>query len=245
MINAKELLEQIKEKRAEAKIPLSDIDPKLRPGAEGRIRNAAFDVRDLERKYKENIIQNSVIIAVKGSHSKEFADISQSLNAIPVDYMLVVKRIYENVRKRGGRDFYGQNEHWMVMDELNRLKVDYGIPYLKPLTVAYNVVGFEQPLLKTLVKLIESQYGGSLYSMISKKEIGNQALEKEFSGNLLPIVLYNYTVDADPMNLPPPTKVLEVNDTMTQEEVKKELLKVRNSLKKTKNPGDQNEQQQQ
>jgi hypothetical protein len=234
----KELMDQIKDKRAEASVDPSECDPRVRAGAEGLVRAAKEVVVRLEREYQEEVIKSAVIIAVSGKGSEKFARTSKdAFHTLSVDYQGITNRLVDSIRKRGGQEEYNNQEHWMLMAELNQIKLEYGIVQIPAPTINhYTDNVFYQPLRKAIDNLFRKNYDSSLYSAITRREIGKMALAAEFDGKLLPVVVYNYTGEVDNLMLPQPTEVLEVNeDEVSDSLVKKVLLNVKNKLKKNSN----------
>lgn len=235
MNNIKDLYKAVAAKRLEASEELEAVDPRLRSGAEGRIRQAKIDVIAHEQQYKHEIVKNIVVIAVVGEKAKEFGSIATNkFKTVSVDYLKILNDISENVSHRSGRDVYSTNEHLMVLDELNKAKGKYGISTLPILQSRFEVVGIDMPLRESLYKNFQHQYGSTLYSAVIKSEAANQALESGFTGTTLAVIVYDYDpeIGIDTSVLPAPAAIVNVNDTEINEFfVKKTLTSIRDSLK--------------
>jgi hypothetical protein len=231
MIDAKSIIAEIRQKRVEAAIDLGSVDIRLRAGAEGTKRAAELALSALQATYLDGIIGNALIIAVNGPGAAKFAEIAESFKYTTVNYMKAADDVYANVIKRGGRDIYATNEHWMVMDELNRLKLENKIVSLPPIQANFVDIGFEKPLRPSIHFVFSRHYGGQLYSIVSKTQIGKKALSIEFDGNVLPVILYNYLIDLDTKILPEPFVVIKVEENPTEEYVKKTLSDIKKACK--------------
>jgi len=231
-MDAKTKIEEIKEKRIDALTNLKTIDPRLRVGAEGRKRSAEEEVRTLEREYKDKIIENVAIVALKGLGAADFAEMAKNeYNYVTINFMEAADQVYQNVLKRGGKDTFSSNEYWMIVDELNRIKSSYGIVRLPQMQATFDDIGFGKPLRTAIHHLFFRHFGSSLYSVVTKGDIGTQALAIEFDGLTLPVLLYNYIIDLDPVFLPQPIKVLEIEESPSKSEVKRVLVQLRDSRK--------------
>jgi len=226
----KEIYEKIKTFRELGSMDPSLIDKRIRAGIEGKIRAAASDLPVLEKEYKRKVAQDCVIIAVKGKFGPKFAELSKEFKTVPIDYLKVVDIIGDSILKRGGKDTYTTREHLMTMDELNKLKMSYGIAQLPVFQSKFDGIGPGSTVKEALLVQLTNQYGNQLYSAITKGEIGNGALEIGFTGKTLPVVLYNYIVDLDTTMLSKPIDVLSISEEPTVDEVKEALLAARSKF---------------
>ncbi len=238
-MDLKKLYGQIVVKRAEASVDLTAISPKIRPGIEGMKRQAEVEIVKLEQTYRDEVVKSMVVIAVTGTGAKKFAEIARDkYKTVSVNYFKILDNIVESVVvKRGGRNLYATNEHIMVLDELLKAKMAYGISYMPTLQTRFNEIGVDQPLKESLYKNFSHHYGGSLYSAVLRWEIAQQALENGFTATNLPTVVYNYDVetglDKTIMNQPVAT-ISVTEEEVTDKLVKENLTEVRDSLKKSK-----------
>lgn len=224
----KELYEQIQESRAMSTAEITAYPVNVRPAIEGKIRSAQSKLVGLENQYRNQVVSQIVLISVHGEYAKEFADIAQSVfKTLSFDYLSPVERIASSVIKRGGRDFYDSHEHWMVMDELNMIKMKYGIASLPPLTARFSQKNLRESLLDSL----NSTYGGSLYSAVLRGDIGDAALNAGFTGKVLPVIIYNYSVPVDERMVKRPVADIEVKSEPTEKYVKEQLVKVKATFK--------------
>ncbi len=230
----KEMHEKIRMLRELADMNPNLIEPRIRAGIEGKIRNAQSQLLPLEDSYKEKVANDCVIIATKGKYCKEFAIYAEKMKAVPVDFLLSVDLIGDSILNRGGKDRYSSNEHLMAMDELNKIKMNYKISQLPVFQAKFDGVPSGASIKKALYVQLTSQYAGQLYSAVTRGEIGKKALEAGFLGKRLPVVLYNYTIDLDPTIVPAPVAVIEVNERPTDVFVKKTLTEIRNKFKSNK-----------
>jgi hypothetical protein len=228
-----ELITQIKDKRAEASIDPLECDPRIRSGAEGLVRAAKDAVSNLERQYKNEVVNHSVVIAVVGDNSQNFADVcANKFHTISINYKMIVNVLEKAIKARGGRNEYGNQEHFIMLSELNPLKVKYEIVSMAiPQINNYQDNVWEQPIYIALDKIFQRSYENSLYSAITRREIGNLALEAEFTGQALPVVVYNYTGGVDSQFLPEPVEVVETNGPIDEDFVKSVLLTVKKKVK--------------
>lgn len=228
----KELYEAIQVAREMSNAEITSYPVSIRPAIEGKIRSAQASLRSLENQYRDQVVSQIALISVSGKYAKEFAEIAQSkFKTLSFDYLSPVERIASSVISRGGRDFYDSHEHWMVMDELNQIKLKYKLASIPPLTAKFS----QKKLREALIDSLGSTYSGSLYSAVLRGDIGNAALEAGFTGKILPVILYNYIEPVDERMVKEPVANIEVNDKPTERSVKEQLVKVKTALKpKTK-----------
>lgn len=238
----KDLIGTYKEKLAESKISASDVDPRIRAGTEAIVRNAVRDLPEVTRQYKDEVMKHAILIAVNGKESKEFASIAKhKFKTVTVDYYQVLNQMADSMHKRGVRDEFNNQEYYMALDEFNKIKMEYDILQLPAPRQNTDMV-YGHPLNKALKALIEGNYGERLYSIVTRREIGTQALEAEFTGKFLPVVLYNYTGTFDENLLPRPLIVIEVNQKVDEKFVSDKLALVRAKLNPPKSKKKNNEE---
>lgn len=224
----KELYEAIKVAREMSNAEITAYPVSIRPAIEGKIRSAQASLRNLENQYRDQIVSQIALISVSGKYAKEFAEIAQSkFKTLSFDYISLVERIASSVISRGGRDFYDSHEHWMVMDELNQIKLKYKLASIPPLTAKFS----QKNLRESLIDSLGSTYSGSLYSAVLRGDIGIAALEAGFTGKVLPVIIYNYIEPVDERIVKKPVANIEANSKPTEKLVKEQLVKVKTNLK--------------
>lgn len=238
MSQIKQLIEDIKGKRAEAAIRPEDADPRVRAGVEAMARNANRDLPALEQRYKDAVMSHAVIIAVSGPGAEEFAKIAKyAFHTAIVDYTSVATRLTQRVIARGARKEFSSQEYFIALDELNHVKVECNIVKLPtPEVNCPTAPVYDQPVDVAIRRLIENNYGGQLYSVVSRNDIGVAALASEFVGKMLPVVLYNFKEGLDESVIPRPLVVIAAPKDVTEAFVKEQLDIVKSKLsgKKTK-----------
>jgi hypothetical protein len=228
MSKLKELLLQIAEKDAETRINPEDADPRVRQGVEAIKRNAEIQVGEIKNQYKDIVIGHAVIIAVQGPGSAKFAELAtKKVKVQALDYKLISQQITQNLLARGHTGPYNQNAHMMLWDEMNRARIKYGFIRLPQPQAHYTDGVFDATVDYALDFIFEKNYGSSLYSSVTRREIGELALKNRFDGEKLPVVLYNYTGAFDPMFLPAPVLTVTAEEDVTERFVKSTLNEVR------------------
>lgn len=210
----------------------SMIEHRLRAGMEGKIRQARADVTSQEQLYKNTAVKNAVIIAVNGPFGHSFADISEKkFKTVAIDFLHVVDEMAESILQRGGKNTYSSTEHFMAMDELNKIKMKYNISHLPVFQGKFDKIGPDTSIATALCLELTSQYGGQLFSAVTRGLIATKAYDIGFTGNKLPVVLFNYNVPVDNLMLPDPVSILEINEEPTEKEVKDMLISIRDKIK--------------
>ena len=137
-MSLKETLDSILEKKAESRVEPLDCDPRIRAGVEGAVRNAKEAIPALEREYKAEVLKTAVIIAVCGKGAAKFAQISKDVfKTVAIDFHYVVDEVAAAISARGGNDEYNTQEHWLLLNELQRVRHDYEIASILPPEVNY------------------------------------------------------------------------------------------------------------
>jgi hypothetical protein len=121
---------------------------------------------------------------------------------------------------------------------LSRIRLKYDIVSLPtPIINNYNDNVYDQPIEVAVRRLLEKNYGSSLQSAVTRREIGRKALEARFSGKKLPVMVYNLLERVDTRFLPDPSADIVSNSVPNETVVKKKLTEVKNLLNKSQNNG--------
>lgn len=237
MNTLKDLLNSIKEQKALLEVNPEDVDPRIRNTFEGSLRNAKEDLLKLEDQYKNLVMQSTVVIVVKGKEAKVFADIAREA-AIALDYKFLLRELVSALQTRNAPDPYESNTHFMLIDELNKIKLKYNMVRLPtPMINGYNDGVYGADLSTAIDILISKNYGEGLYSAVVRREIGDIALDGEFAGKKLPVFLYNNSGEVDVNFLPMPISTIEINEKMDKEEVLDKIKELRSVISGTKKEG--------
>jgi hypothetical protein len=224
-----EILKEIEDKRAESRIIPEDSDPRVRAGVEALVRNAKAEVAGLEAKYKDAVMQSVVLIGLQGPNEKDFADIAQEkFKAMAIDFKLLKANLLSTLASRNAGATYNTNVHFMVLDELTRIRTKYDVVRLPtPMISGYNDGIYDAPLSQAIDILFEKNYGPGLYSAVTRREIGIRALENGFQGSLLPVIVYNFDGRVDTTFLPNPVMTISASEKATIKNVKSALEEVK------------------
>lgn len=231
MNNLKELFNKILDVEADAAIDPTACDPRVRAGVEAKVRNAKADLTKVQDEYKDAIIGSVVLIAVTGSTAKEFADTAEKLGAISVDFDLIVNKLADNLSKRAVGNEFTSDGLFKLVDELSKVRIEYNIVRLpNPVVNAYSDGIFNTPIVEAIRKLLAKNYGSSLQSGVTRREIGKRALDAKFTGKKLPVIVYNLNEDVDVRFIPAPITTITSNGKVTDNGVKKKLSEVKGML---------------
>jgi hypothetical protein len=231
MITLKEALAKVTEVSADAAIDPTACDPRVRAGVEAKVRNANQDLERVSKEYKDILMSSVVVIGVKGKTASEFAQSAQKAGAVTVDFNLIVDRLTENLSKRAAGPIYTSHVHFMLLDELSKIRLEYDIVQLPTPQINTYVDGiYDAPLAIAIKKLLTKNYGTSLQSAVTRREIGKLGLAAGFAGKKLPVILYNLDEDVDVKFIPNPVTTLTSDGKVTDNAVKKKLSEVKNML---------------
>lgn len=234
----KDILKKLSDKEAEAAINPEDVDPRVRAGVEAIVRNAKVDLVTIQKEYKEAVMDNVVLIAINGDYSKQFAEIAESMGALTINFNEVNENLVKSLESAQLGDVYTSNMHFALLGELSRIRLKYDIVTLPtPMVNNYNDNVYDQPIDVAVRRLIDKNYGTSLQSAVTRREIGRKALEARFSGKKLPVVIYNLLLRVDTRFLPDPSADISANSIPNETVVKKKLTEVKNLLSKSQNNG--------
>jgi hypothetical protein len=234
----KETLNQLKERRAEAAIDPVEADPKVRAGVEAISRNAKAEIPKLAQEYAAKIERIILLINVTGAGAKKFAQYAHDkMKVLSYDYTGIVKVLADSVRARGGSESFGTNEGALLLSELLNLKESYLISNLPTLRINETVpTPYEAPLEEAIERVLEFSYGIGFYDAVTLRQAQSDALQSEFSGNVLPIVVYNYKglENRGGALLQTPSFQVDAPFSVSVEFVKNALLKIKSQLKQGK-----------
>ena len=246
-MSLKELLTKVQEKRAESRIDISTLAPGVQSTAEGLRNNAIADTARLEDEYKTLAAKKCAIVAVNGAKAKEFADLAAKTGWATFDYKALIERLAQSVIKRAGRDDFSSQEFWMLVDELNKLKLEYKLLSLPMPKIDHSKKTiFGLPCREAVLEILVSNYANALFAATCFREIGQAALNGEFVGTTLPVILYNCdgeNGEVDNSFLPSPVSSVTVESEPDAAFVASILesigpKKVKKPIKSAKNEGD-------
>ena len=237
-----DIISQISEKEAEAAVHPEEVNPNVRQGVEAMVRNAKAELERINTEYRDEVMNSVVTIGVTGDSAKEFAEQAESLGAIAIDFNLIKGRLVAALENSGQGDLYNSNMHFRLISELSQIRLDYNMVSLPtPIINGYNDGVYDSPIATAIDRLLDKCYGSALQSAVTRREIGKKALAIRFTGQKLPVIVYNMDRDADTQFLPRPTAKFESNGEVTETGVKKKLTEVK-SLLSSKAKQKQNDQ---
>jgi hypothetical protein len=243
MNQLEEILSKISEKEAEAGIHPEEVDPKVRQGVEALVRNAKAELTKINAEYRDEVMNSVVVIGVTGETAKQFAEKAESVGAIAVDFHLIQDRLVGALENSSVGDVYTSNAHFRLISELSQIRLDYDMVALPtPQINAYNDGIYDSPLKLAVERLLDKCYQSSLQCAVTRREIGKKALALRFTGQKLPVVVYNMDRDADTRFLPMPVVQFSSDKDVTDEGVKKKLSEIKtllNSKNKKQKTNDQ------
>lgn len=235
MNNLKEVLAKLTDVEADASIDPTACDPRVRAGVEAKVRNAKADLSRAQKEYKDALMSNVVIIGVVGKTAAEFADSAEKAGAVTINYNEIVERLEQKLLARMTGPEYTSDAHFKLLDELSKIRLEYDMVQLPtPQVNAYSDGIYNAPLAVAIRKLFIKNYGASLQSAISRREIGNKGLAARFSGKKLPVILYNLDEDVDVRFIPQPIITITSDGKVTDNAVKKKLSEVKSLLTEKK-----------
>lgn len=239
MNKLKELIDLIKEQKAMLSIDPEDVDPRVRNTFEGQLRNCKEKLLELEEQYKNEVMNSAVVITVTGPEAETFSSIARSA-AIALDYKMLLNELTLALRQRNAPEPYDSNTHFMLLDELQKVRLKYNMVRLPmPVVNGYNDGIYGTNIKEAVDLLIKKNYENGLYSAVIRREVGQIALDGEFSGRKIPVFLYNHDGKVDVNFLPNPITVVEINKKMDKEEVFDKIKELKNIINNTKKEGQQ------
>lgn len=237
-MSLKETLTSLRERKAESQLNPLESDPRVRSGVESIARNAKIAVSELIEEYARKVEGLILLINVTGPGAKKFAQYAHDkMKVLAFDHADIVQILADRIRSRGGSETFTSTEGHLLLSEVLELRVAATISHLPPLLVnETNPTPYECPLEEAIKRIIEFSYGIGLYDAITLRSAQTGALNSEFSGTVLPVVVYNYQGGhgAPGALLPPPAFHVEAPFGISAEFVKEKLLKIKEQLKQGK-----------
>lgn len=220
MNRLKELVKEIKEQKAILAVNPGDIDPQVRATFEGSQRNAGDVLKKLEDQYRNEITNHVVAVSIVGEFAADFAVKAAALGVVAINYQQVVDDIESNLKDRNAGVEYDSNTHFMLLDELSKIRIKHEMVRLPNPTVnGYNDGVYGSSIKDALKIIFNKNYGEGLQSAISRREIGRIALSGNFAGSKLPVFLYNNIGNVDTTFLPAPVTIIKIDKEMDKDEV--------------------------
>lgn len=231
-MNTKELMEQIKDLKATMAVDVMNVAPAVRPGVEGQIRSASQKLPTLIVEYRKAVLESSVPILVSGQHSLAFANIAQAkFKTVSVDYNAVNGKVINEIKSRSQRLEFSNQEYLLMLSALNTISQEIGATLMNKPDYHQDILG--QPIEAAVTKLLNGFYGDELRSNYAAKLAADLALQAEFDGTKLPVVLFNSTgTVSSPFGKPIAT--LEINEIPSEDEMLETFSKIKNKLKTKK-----------
>lgn len=233
----KEVIAELKEVQALSQVRLENVDPSVRPGVEGKIRNAERSIGALKARYRSEICKYLHVVAATGKYSADFAEKAKS-KIMCVDNMYAVKLLTSRIGAKTRFNSFGGQELIMLRGELNRFQQEFGLTVgpIQDHGIASLVA--HMPLDEAIDTVLRKNYGLQVHSAVIRRHVADLALEAMHAGSNLVVALYNYTGVAEPF-LPAPSATFDFSSEVTDEQVTstlEEIAKSRRSqnLKKAK-----------
>jgi hypothetical protein len=236
-MSIKKLVEKFDELQVVAKRDTAELPYSIRGAAEGQAKEAEIQIKEVEQQYKSAVIaENTVVIAVEGAGSQEFANYAKyGHKTLAVDYQSLVQYLKDRMNGRGAHANFTQNEHFMLLTEINQLKLDLDIKAMRPVEINYMTDGVaEKPLAFALDKIFKNNYAGQLHTVFVRKLIQEEAWKEKFDGKYLPVVVYNYDSTYDTLIMPKPIVTVQAAEGTNEKFVADTLNSVKAKLKPKK-----------
>jgi hypothetical protein len=227
----KEILERYKDAKAQANIVPEEMAPAVSAGGFALKRNGQRLMRESEAEYLDYIPKILKVIALSGDYSKQFSDIATRLSGIiTYDFTGLVDELTNAIKSRSHRPNFSNQEYEMLMDELNKLKVELGIQSLANPEFSTNDKAANLPIRESVQLLIDRTFGNDLYALAAIRRISKQAFEKKFAGENFPVIIYNHR-NSPTQFLPVPVRAADIDSEVTEKDVAGALHGINSSLK--------------
>lgn len=238
-MSLKDVVIEINRARAEASYDPTDAGYSARAGADALIRNAKDRLPGLEDQYYHALSGSILVISVTGAGSQKFAEFARDLKVPAFDHKQVVTDIMaELTRKRVGETL-GTNEANALLAIMFDIKNKMRVSAMLPLDLAGTLPPvYGTQLADAVSRAVIHTYGSSLYDLYTLRAAQKAALEARFDGKVFPVLVYNHEdMPGAETFLPKPMFHIVANEDVTIDFAKKELLRVKNSLKKPSKAG--------
>lgn len=232
----KAILDELRDARATAKIVLEDVDPRVRAGVEGQVRQSQVRIKQIEDKYRNESVRTMYVVGLTGEHSADLAT-KMGNKVLCLDNRLISNIITDRINARQSAravhaNSFGGQEMNMLLDELNRIRVEYEIAAIPPMDnkgTAQLTSGLS--LRDAVDTVLRKSFGSQLHSVALRKAATDAALADMTDVERLVVLVYNYT-GTDGFIFPLPSLELDFSSPIGDNTVEDTLKKIKMSLKK-------------
>lgn len=227
----KSFLDKYKEGAAEAAIVPQELDPRVAAGGEAIKRKGERTMVEAKAEYLSHLPSVLKVIAISGTYSQSFADFSKKLIGITtLNYTGVVDQLTAAINERSSRDSFSNQEYEMLLDELNKLKIELGASVLSTPHFSSDDQASQVPIKTAVKMLIERTFGNDLYALTTRVAASKAAFESKYDGEQFPVIVYNYN-SGPTQFLPVPVRAAAIEQIIDENDVKGALHGINSSLK--------------
>lgn len=234
----KDIVKDIKKKQKDIKVDMDRLEtmpPSSRNIMLGKARSAKESIKALNKEYEENALMGSILFLTNGANSKEFINISiNDFGCFGVN----VDDMYEKLVSNVHTSFYMDKPVTsalisIIVDNFSTLGDSLGITsFPMPLYQQKYArrLKDKEDLLELVKQIVNDDIGIEANIMFATNNVIQQAIEEGFVGKTLPMVVYsndellNRRIADVFVKHHPNAKVIDTNEEMTSDNVKKILL---------------------
>lgn len=230
-----ELVTKIKKTRLETTFYPDDMDYRTRASIESVQRRAKDDLPILEQQYMSVLVNSMLVISLTGEDLQSFATHAKELGVPAFDHKQAITDIMAEMTRRRTGDRFGTTEAGtftaIILDVKNKIK----LAYMPPLDLSGTMPPIYGATTEDAIRRsIEHSYGTDLYDAYTLRAAQEAALQAEFDGKVFPILVYGYEESTSSgSTLKRPSFEVVAKAGATAADVKSELTKIKNSLKRS------------
>jgi hypothetical protein len=226
----KEIIVELKDAQATSKVILEDVEPAVRAGVEGKIRQSERLIGQLKNRYRSEISRRLYIVAAKGKYSADFAEKARS-KVMCVDNGFATNLLAKRISAKSRFDSFGGQELIMLRGELNNFQREFDLSNIPPIQ-DHNLAQLvaHLPLRDAIETVLTKNFGYQIHSAIIRRHVADLALENLHEASNLVVVIYNY-VGTDDSLLPPPAITLDFSEEVTEDKVAATLEEIKKGIR--------------
>lgn len=243
-MNFEELIKEIEKNREIASLEIGEnADPRTVTTKIGHIKRAKINLKDLFLEYRKHVMEQAVFIVTKGKQYQSFVDTATSeYGCFAVDANEVFETVAKDVNKA---NYLNKTSNASLFDILMSVFNDVcdqigivGYPMVTFSTKYKRNIKSKEEFVSLIKEAFNEKIGSELITLYAVDKVARKAMDEGYSGTTIPVILYSEdTKDTEEiaqgaMKINP--NVFEVSTTKKhdKESVEKELVKIRESLKK-------------
>jgi len=195
-----EILEKINLEKVTAEIDLDKVSARARVYKKGQVESAKNRLEGLYIDYKNEVLKRAIFIMVTGDKSEEFAGIAEEeYKCFKVDGKIFYKEIVDQL----SLDLYhNKNINAPILDVVGNVLEGKmkGLDVTSYPSLSFNakysrVIKTRKEMVETVKEAVNDTVGGEVVGYDALERVSKEAVNKNYSKELVPILIYNKDED--------------------------------------------------